>query len=742
MTSITMTKAYWLSLLFLLNFVLSQGKEIDSLAIAEIKQLNKIGCKYFSESFDSALYYHQSALEKSQAINHFDLIAETQKKIGNLYKDRGHLSEALASYENALKANLEVYDTIREADITYNIADVYKSQSEYAKALTYTMRVLALDIATNYEAGLGYDYNMIGILHMEMGDYEAAKSYYFKSLELRKRLNLKKQIPNSYHVIGSFYHRTGQQDSAIFYTQKAIPLYDSLEDFNGKVGALYNLAIFQEELTKKIQGLRTVITQAEKYHFIHHQAGSQFQLGKIYFQQKENQKALEHLEKSEKLILEGGDGENLPDLYQMLSSIYERKHQYRLAYQVKEKEQKYRLKEQAKAHEKEFRNLSFKLKYEKEEVENEALRADNTEKAMLLQRKEYIQQLLLGLAVTALLIGGILLYFNRKVSYRNQMLHSQQEEIAAQAEELQSMNESLISLQNYKQTLSSMLVHDLKNPLNLILFETKNTRVHHVANQMLQLVLNILDVQKLDANQLQLNRSYQSAVRLAESAINQIDFLVQQKRIQINLDISSEWHFEVDPDLLIRVWINLLTNAIKFSPNNSQIAVYAKGLEGNRLHLAVSDEGEGISTEQQEVIFNRYEQVENRLSGRVRSTGLGLTFCKLVIEEHDGKIGVQSEKGKGATFWFELPLAKSTHAIPETPVQQSPQEFSQAELQSLALAKVQLQNISYFDYFRISEVVESIPYTSESISKWKQQVLDSCFNSNEKGYLELIGSQV
>ena len=103
-----------------------------------------------------------------------------------------------------------------------------------------------------------------------------------------------------------------------------------------------------------------------------------------------------------------------------------------------------------------------------------------------------------------------------------------------------------------------------------------------------------------------------------------------------------------------QLMINLLGNAIKFSPQKSEIKIDVE-IIGLMVRVSVADQGPGIPAAQQEVIFERYHQTGTPETAKVEGTGLGLAICKAIVEAHRGVIGVESEEGKGSTFWFCLP---------------------------------------------------------------------------------------
>jgi len=253
-----------------------------------------------------------------------------------------------------------------------------------------------------------------------------------------------------------------------------------------------------------------------------------------------------------------------------------------------------------------------------------------------------------------------------------------------QSESLRIANEKLKELDEFKENMAGMIVHDLKNPLNAILgLSSMNLEdeimlmINSAGNQMLTLVLNILDVQKFENTQVNLNTFPTKAVEFIQDAFKQVMLLVKQKNLKLSFRGDENIMVNVDSELIVRVIVNILTNAIKYTPsygsitinykilnaeNYSQQAEHLKSkyLEINLLNnsmvlIDVTDTGQGIPEDKVHLVFEKFGQIEAKKSGGVRSTGLGLTFCKMVVEAHKGEIWVTSEKGKGTSFWFTLP---------------------------------------------------------------------------------------
>lgn len=268
------------------------------------------------------------------------------------------------------------------------------------------------------------------------------------------------------------------------------------------------------------------------------------------------------------------------------------------------------------------------------------------------------------------------------------------DEIEELSRTFQKMAEALRQLEEIRRDLISMLVHDLKSPLSGVMSALdflvacpsaaeERTEKEHPARakvlqlakrsseEMLSMIQNLLDVAKMEEGRLQLHPQRISLIVL----LNQIaeDFQVQAEKEAKSLKIvllSELPDVLADADLIRRVMQNLLSNAIRHTSSGGNIWVEAKGRDSN-IQVTVADDGEGIPPEYKEKIFDKFVQAERKHMHLRTGTGLGLTFCKMVIELHGGKIAVESEVGKGSAFTFTLPVhaqdpsQRQTKLIPE-----------------------------------------------------------------------------
>lgn len=233
--------------------------------------------------------------------------------------------------------------------------------------------------------------------------------------------------------------------------------------------------------------------------------------------------------------------------------------------------------------------------------------------------------------------------------------------------ELLHTNAELYRLQQLRDNLTHMIVHDLRSPLTGIMgtydllamdadkLSAPTAKMLDLSKpalkQMLGMINSLLDVSKIEAGELKPNRTDCDLVALAHDAKSVLAGVCSDRRVTIDSS-AAQMPASIDRDLIGRVLQNLLGNALKFTSKNGEVKIQIAH-EGNRARVNVVDDGPGIPPEYHERIFEKFGQVK---SDRPRvGTGLGLTFCRLAVEAHGGKIGVTSEVGKGSTFWFELP---------------------------------------------------------------------------------------
>jgi PAS domain S-box-containing protein len=218
-----------------------------------------------------------------------------------------------------------------------------------------------------------------------------------------------------------------------------------------------------------------------------------------------------------------------------------------------------------------------------------------------------------------------------------------------------------------KQRFIAIVSHDLGTPLSSISATlsvmlaaagglsdaAKNVlrKAEASLERLMDLIRDLLDLEKLEAGKVVLDRSAVSALDVCSAACDSVEFLARSLGVKIVKPNNDSLIFG-DERRLVRVLINLISNAIKFSPRGSTVVVALKNL-GAATEVTVADQGPGIPEEDRELIFEKFRQSKSESS--VKGTGLGLAIAKLIVEGHGGVIGVNSVLQKGSTFYIRIP---------------------------------------------------------------------------------------
>jgi signal transduction histidine kinase len=232
-----------------------------------------------------------------------------------------------------------------------------------------------------------------------------------------------------------------------------------------------------------------------------------------------------------------------------------------------------------------------------------------------------------------------------------------------------------IELARLRDDMMHMLVHDLRSPLSVLQgcltfletafanqeaedFDKLISMAENNTERMLGMVNQLLDIAKLESGHLPIDQQEIDLQPLLEDVASRLEPLARDARISVDVTIEPRLpQVFVDPPLIARVVNNLLDNAIKFTPDEGRIELWARrdpDLPDGYLMVGVTDNGPGIPPEQRARLFRKFQQAVST-KGRRLGTGLGLPFCKLVVEAHGGRIWVESEVGKGSAFMMLLP---------------------------------------------------------------------------------------
>ncbi|HML20491.1 MAG TPA: HAMP domain-containing sensor histidine kinase [Aggregatilinea sp.] len=235
-----------------------------------------------------------------------------------------------------------------------------------------------------------------------------------------------------------------------------------------------------------------------------------------------------------------------------------------------------------------------------------------------------------------------------------------------------------------REEMNHMMIHDLRSPLTAIVGSL--TMLHDLlveasidpapydevlqiarnsSTGMLNLIESMLDLARIDQNGMGLNRLTQALPPIIDDACTSILSLAYSAHIELAIDVPEDLpHTGVDAEKIRRVLVNLLDNGLRHTPAGGMITVRASAMpETGKIIVSVLDTGPGIPVAERERIFDKFVQLGRRPARGPKGFGLGLTFCKLAVEAHGGRIWIEEAPGGGAAFCFSLPTAAEASVL-------------------------------------------------------------------------------
>jgi signal transduction histidine kinase/HD-GYP domain-containing protein (c-di-GMP phosphodiesterase class II) len=264
-----------------------------------------------------------------------------------------------------------------------------------------------------------------------------------------------------------------------------------------------------------------------------------------------------------------------------------------------------------------------------------------------------------------------LLYLADQIGLAVERLRSRSD-IEAKTRQLEDARAALRKIEEAKSDLISIVSHELRTPLTAIKAYTETlldnadsstfpmhrkflSIIDEECDRLSRMVNDVLDLSRMDSGRTRLHAAPVSLARMVEEVVPTVEPGLVQRELSLRVRIDPDLpHLEADLDLLKQVLVNLIHNAVKFSRPGGNVTVTGEAA-GDRIHVAVEDQGQGIPSDQIERVFDRFYRVESESGERVSGTGLGLAIVKRVIELHGGSVRVESELGVGTRFILDLP---------------------------------------------------------------------------------------
>lgn len=578
---------------------------------------------------------------------------------GLAYRRQSVFGEALTNFNEALKYARQLNDKPAEAAALIQLAMVFEMSGDFVRAIELDQQALDLYIALKDTANIVTAYNNMGIIYMEKKDHEGAIRYYRKAAEL----NAGNKLANARMLnnIGLVYQKKNMPDSALFYFTTALSAVDKDKQKYGYALVTNNIGICYKDLKKYDLALehfdlaRKLQTELDDHYGL---GLSNFNIGQIYFYKGDYGKSIKWFDDA---TVHASKSNNLPlldDIFDLTARAYEKTGDFAKAYKYQKQAKTYADSAKEKSLSKEIADLEVKYQVKQQQHEIDLLKSQNDLHLATARNKDMVLVTAIGFSIlilTLLILAWRALRIKQKA---NAIIHEK--------------NEKLEHLNHEKNSLMGIVAHDLISPLNSIagvanmipmvgpLNDSQKEFVDvitNVVNSSRELVKDLVDLSALENNELRIHLQPVSIKEVISDCRNK--YKAESIRKDINVVIVENGTIEAvhtDRNHIDRILQNLLSNALKFSGPNTTIRLGASRKE-DAVTFFVSDEGPGISEEDQKLMFRKFMKLSARPTNGESSTGLGLSIVKGLIEELGGKIEVESAVGKGTTFRCEIPAA-------------------------------------------------------------------------------------
>lgn len=600
-------------------------KEKDTAAQSNI--LNNMGLSFYAKSdVATAITLISQSLELKELIADSLEIDKTLNNLGVLYQIIGDFDTATEFLKRSLHIRKEQNDLPGMARSLSNTSVLLKKAGRMDESLAMLEEAKKIYTELDDEQGLASVYNNKGTVYQKLNDFKQAERYFLLSVELKDEDKEPRFLANTYNNLGMISMARGNYDQAEQYYLKALEIRTRIND---------------------VFGLTTVNVN----------------LGELHRLSKRYTASEKHLLQALAILEQEGFKEPLQRCLHQLSLLYAELGRYEKAYQHAVRAAVLREEIYTDDLQQLISNLETQRKTEVTYRENIMLRMDNELKELTIRRNRFTTTMIVLFAALVLLFATIVWFRLREIRRLNSELEKAVGMLKISEHNLKSAIEA-------KDKLFSIIAHDLIGPFNAILgfsemllntydsFSEKERKrfvanIHEASSGTYKLLQNLLDWSRSQTGKLSYNPELFDLSALVEEGIKAVSESAANKNIDIEADVAKGSMVFADNNMVYTVIRNLLSNAIKFTPREGNIKIGAK-TQNSHLQVFISDNGVGIPRVWQSKIFDINKEHKRPGTEKEQGTGLGLILCAELVKRNGGTIWVESEEGKGSTFYFTL----------------------------------------------------------------------------------------
>ena len=603
-----------------------------------------------------------------------------------------------------------ILDTVGESVALRNLGILFMDKGFTEKAIKQLLRAVRLSEQIEDSSGVAKSLNVLGLINQQKNQYTLAGTYLRTALPLAIAIKDTELVSYIRNNLGLVLWKTRSYDSALVEFQYVLSIQLTLRDSANASRALHNIGLVYldkrdttraEEYFLRSEKLSTTISDQPSL------MKANYYLALLYLARHRTLEALSLASKAYNVATALGYRSEKRNIAILLADCNAEQKNYQAAY--KYSTQAVLLSDTLYNTESAKRIASLQTLYdtERKDFEIKRLEQASTIQKMEQSRDTIIRLSLLGALLIALLgVFGLARLYRQKerehdeVVRQQQMLEEQAMEIELVNTELQAnnmllmqANTTLENMNTEKNELMGIVAHDLKNPLAnirtsvelLLRYDKKMNEkqkkerlqsISTITERTFTIVNNLLEVNALESGKMVLHNEPLNITDILHHICLEHTEYALSKEISLHVvprsaEESAVQYLNADRHIVIQIFDNLISNAIKYSTKGTTVTIRTTNNEADgKIRIAVQDEGPGISPDDMHKLFGKFARLSARPTGGEHSTGLGLSIVKKMVEAMNGKVWCESELGKGATFIVEFPKSSdNNHLFPRFAIQ-------------------------------------------------------------------------
>lgn len=660
----------------------------DSACTADV--YNILGnLKHNNSKQDAGNAYYRKALHIYNQLNDYNGMATVNSNIGFMYLRITEYDSALHYFKKALKYDRKSNNLDGKAITLNNIAEIYAKKGDYKQGFKYYKQALKLFKQTGYQKAIGQVLNNIGTLYFEQDEFNQAIAYFKKSIKVKREANDDVGLANSILNIAKCNYELQKYHQCKQYIDSAETIYKQHEYQEGLAGCsllhgkrFYDTKDYSQALEylnlaiKYSQELKNNLIAGEAYYFA----------GRVMLAQEHPEQAIVNFEKCLELYAESGIITTTIDVYKGLYEAWKQLKKYDKALKYHElyaatHDSIFNLKK-----DRQLKELLTQFETLEKEKKLTTLNKEIEEQQHAMNRQRLIivfSAIILALTIVAAVLGfakyNTQKRSGKELKAKNDLIENQKIEIITQNKHLSKQAVKLKELDKMKSQFFANISHEFRTPLTLILgpldslarkLQKKELReeiqmIKRNAVRLLSLINQLLELSKIEQKQAAVNYAMGDLTEWIRTIVANFGSLASDKKIALQFhDAGEKLKCLFDRDKIEKIVVNLISNAIKFTPEGGEVTVNLNKKSSDSYQIRITDTGTGIPPEKRHKIFDRfYTTPANEQYGEATGTGIGLSLVKELTEILGGSVAVNSKgKNKGSEFVVTLPYLLQANA--------------------------------------------------------------------------------